>query len=61
MIGWRKLMAWLLVFGLATAAMLVEKDVPPGAKDLLWSATGFFFGANVMGKFAGAKGSGEPS
>ena len=61
MMGWRKLSAWGLLFALTAAALWMQKDIPANAKDLLWGATMFFFGANTLGKFAAAKGSKEPS
>jgi len=61
-IGWRKLTAWALVFALTVAATWLGRDVPGNAKELLVFSTGFFFGANAIGKVATAfKGKAEPS
>jgi hypothetical protein len=60
-IGWRKLTAWGLVFLLVLVATILQLDVPPHAKELLVFVTGGFFLGNAAGKFAQAKGSGEPS
>jgi len=61
MLGWRKLSAWLLVFLLVVASTVLGLDVPPHAQELLIFVTGGFFLGNAAGKFAQAKGSGEPS
>lgn len=48
MIGWRKLVAWALVYVLVVFATYRGADVPVNAKELLTWATGFFFGANAL-------------
>lgn len=48
MIGWRKIVAWALVYVLVAGATYLTRDVPPNAKELLIYATGFFFGANAI-------------
>lgn len=59
MLGWRKLSAWLLVFGLSAVVSLklvaggAVTDVPPNAVDLVKWVTGFFFGANAVEHLAG--------
>ena len=56
MIGFRKLTAWLLVFGLCAAVAIRTvwidhaTDIPQITADLLKWATGFFFGFNVADK-----------
>lgn len=48
MIGGRKLLAWILVFGLCAFATYTQKDIPAGAREILIFVTGFFFGANAV-------------
>ena len=51
-LGVRKLIAWVAVFSLAAACMVLQRDVPPAAKELLEFSTGAFFISNAVGKFA---------
>ena len=46
-IGWRKLGAWGLVFGLVAAATYFGRDLSDNAVDLLKWVTLYFFGANA--------------
>lgn len=58
-LGWRKLTAWLLIFGLCCTVAIksvfagASIDIPPGVIDLIKWVTGFFFGANVVEHLAG--------
>lgn len=61
MIGWRKMTAWGAVFALVVASTILGLDVPEHAQELLIFVTSGFFLGNAAGKFAQAKGSGEPS
>lgn len=58
-IGWRKSVAWLLVFGLCVYATVdamstgaaPATDIPPNVVELMKWVTGFFFGSNVAEHF----------
>jgi hypothetical protein len=56
MIGFRKLFAWLLCFGLCAAVALktvwlgTGVDIPPGVVEVLKWSTAFFFGFNTLEK-----------
>ena len=70
-IGWRKLALGVGVLA-ATFAFIYTKtevvgtvvlvpDIPANARDIVLGVFFAFVGGNVAGKFAGAKGSKEPS
>lgn len=58
MIGWRKLSAWLMVFGLCAfvsvkTVLAGGGDIPAGVIDLVKWVTGFFFAGNAIENLAG--------
>jgi len=48
MLGWRKLLAWFLVYVLVGLATWRGLPIDDNAADLIKWVTGFFFGANVL-------------
>ncbi len=47
-LGWRKLLAWLLVCGFVMVASLGYRyEIPDNNADLIKWVTGFFFGSNA--------------
>ena len=48
MIGWRKILAWVLVYALVVAATWREVIIGDNGMNLIIWITGFFFGANSI-------------
>ena len=52
-LGWRKLLAWALVYAFVVAATLLAKvAIGDNAMELMKWVTAFFFGANALEHFA---------
>jgi len=53
-IGWRKLLAWVMIWGLCAFGLWNGSDIPPNLKELLiWATTGFFFANAAKPAFQG--------
>ena len=49
MLGWRKLMAWFLVYLFVLyMSAFVQLEVPDNNMEMIKWVTGFFFGANAL-------------
>ena len=47
-LGWRKLGAWSLVFGLVAASTFTGKDITDNGVEVIMWVTGFFFAVNMV-------------